>query len=123
MHRSWWGFTLVEVLVALVLLSVGVLGALGVIAVLERQLWRAGARSRAATVLQSRMAELRTLAARTDPPCLDLLSGGAGIAPGPLEAWIVTVEGGGAARRVRARVRFTGRGDVADSVEMVVRCG
>ena len=122
MRRGSHGFTLVEVLVALVLLSVGVLGALGVVAALERQLWRTRARSRAATAMQSRIAELRSIAARTDPACLDLQSGTAGQPPGPLESWVVTADGGGTARRVHASVRFTGRGDVTDSVEAVVRC-
>jgi Tfp pilus assembly protein PilV len=119
MADSSRGIALVEIVVAMMLLAVGLLSAAAALTASERALWRARARSEGALLLANRVATLQTLA-RGDPRCEALQSGTAGTSPGAVESWDVWDEG--ALRRVRLRVRITGPGELADSVEMAVRC-
>jgi len=80
------GFTLVELLVAIVILSVGVLGLASTAAVVTRQIGGGAQQTRAAAVAQTRFEELRSM------PCAaygGLPFTGTGDAGGFREAWAV----------------------------------
>ena len=111
------GFTLVEVLVALVVLSVGVL-ALGASAGAAARLIGQGHRStQAAQLALARIEALRAAA----PGCLGLVNGTASH-PGHLTEWW-TVSGSGRGRSVMVAVRYpTGRHWHEDTLHSMVLC-
>jgi len=93
MTASRAGFTLVEVVVAIVILSVGVVavaGTFGSSARLVGQGWRF---TRAATVASERLETLRRQANSTSPRCTALASGTATSAGNITTTWTVTTSG------------------------------
>jgi prepilin-type N-terminal cleavage/methylation domain-containing protein len=92
MNASRAGFTLVEVVVAIVILSVGVVavaGTFGSSARLVGQGWRF---TRAATVASQRLETLRGQANSTSPRCTALANGTATTA-GITQTWTITTSG------------------------------
>lgn len=90
------GFTLVEMLVAIVVLTVGVLGLAGTSALITRQIGGGAVQSRAATIAASRFELLHA------SDCRNLASGTA-TARGITESWTVSNE----TRRVRVSTTVT----------------
>jgi len=76
------GFTLVEVMVAIVVMAVGVLGLAGSAAVMTRQLSSGSRMARATVIARSRVEQL------TAQDCTKLASGSA-ISSGVSEQWLV----------------------------------
>ena len=66
------GFTLIEVLVAVTVLGIGILGLVGSSAMVTRMIGRGRTDTMAADVLTSRADQLRRIAASTTPPCTAL---------------------------------------------------
>ena len=80
------GFTLVELIVAIIILSVGVLGLASTAAVVTRQIGGGAQQTRAAALAQTRFEELRSI------PCADysLPFTGTSESGGFSESWAVT---------------------------------
>ena len=82
--RARRGFTLVELIIAIVILVVGVLGLASTAAVVMKQITASSMQTRAAMMAQSRLERLRSV------PCAQMASGTA-TTNGVTETWRVTV--------------------------------
>ena len=114
------GFSLIEIMIAIVILSVGVLGMVGTSALVSRMVGQGRRNTQASTVADQRMDLLRQTAMSTSPHCTALASGSAttGIVS---ETWTVT--GAGRSRHVQIVFRYRGnRSTLADTVNTVIFC-
>ncbi len=93
------GFTIVEVVVAIVLLAVGILGLVTTAALVTRMMGRGTRASKAAVLAQQRIEILRAT------PCASL-AGGADTVGAFTRQWTVTTSGN--ARRIQVIVRYVG---------------
>jgi prepilin-type N-terminal cleavage/methylation domain-containing protein len=119
---SWTrrGVSLVEVLVAVLLLTIG-LAPIGYgYAAAARISRRAEARTRIALVLSDRMASLERVAGGTAPPC-EALHQGAGNTAGVDERWMVSDSSGFRVMRLYGRVVLPGL-PLEDSLRFRVWC-
>ena len=107
--RARHGFTLVELIIAIVILVVGVLGLASTAAVVMKQITASSMQTRAAMTAQSRLERLRSI------PCAQMAAGTA-TSNGVTETWRVTVNARTATlvdvvtwaeRRVNRSVTFT----------------
>jgi prepilin-type N-terminal cleavage/methylation domain-containing protein len=117
-----FGFTLIEVLIALIVLGVGVLALTGSSAVVNRMIGRGKVETHAAVLAAGRLEKLR-LAAAISPRCTSPLfrSGGPRWEDGLQESW--SVEPVGQVRRVRVTVAYlTIRGSRSAILETSVSC-
>jgi prepilin-type N-terminal cleavage/methylation domain-containing protein len=117
------GLTLIEVLIAIVVLGVGVIALAGSSALVTRMIGQGKIETRAAQAASRRMEELRLAAGSTTPRCLSpgFAGGGPVIGNGITESW--TVSPAGVARRVRVTVSYlTPRGVRSAGLETVVEC-
>lgn len=120
MNSNTRGFTLIEIIVAIVILSVGVLGMVGSAGLVSRMIGQGKRNTRAGVVALQRMEVLRQTALSTSPHCT-ALAGGTATTNAVNETW--TVSGAGRSRRLRIIVRYqTTRGTLADTVNTVVLC-
>jgi prepilin-type N-terminal cleavage/methylation domain-containing protein len=120
MRRALGGFTLVEVLVALLLLSVGLLPVIYGVGAGIAAARRGTARSRAALALMTRMAFLQRESGLTTPRCARLVSGRAD-SLGLDESW--SVSGSDSVRTVILRVRIAQPNrPLEDSAVVRIRC-
>ncbi len=115
------GFTIVEVLIAIIVLSVGIL-ALATSGGLSFQMLGQGRRfTAAAQTALNRLELLRRTANATSPRCSSLASGSATGTNGTSEVWTVT--GSGFSRNVRVIVSYrTHRGTAADTTNTILDC-
>lgn len=95
MKHNEGGFTLVEVLIAVVVLGVGVTALVGSSALVTRMVGRGASETRAAEAANRRIEGLRLLAYSTTPRCTagGFASGGPVTANGITERWGVSVVG------------------------------
>jgi type IV pilus assembly protein PilV len=107
--RARRGFTLVELIIAIVILVVGVLGLASTAAVVMKQITASSMQTRAAMMADSRLEQLRSV------PCAQMAAGTATV-NGVTETWRVTVNARTATlvdvvtwaeRRVTRSVTFT----------------
>lgn len=121
MIRQERGFTLIEVLVAVVVLSIGVVamvGGFGTSARFNGQAWRF---TRAANIAAQRIETLRRVASTTDPRCTALTSGSATVSGNITEAWTVT--GSGSSRAIVVVVTMPRARSVSrDTVRTTLEC-
>lgn len=103
MPHNTRGSALVELLLALIVFTVGVLALAGTSALSIRMLTEGRLRSRAAWLASDRLEVLRHSAVET-PNCAALLSGSATGRSGELEQWVVA--GTGPVRLVSLTVRY-----------------
>ena len=123
MKQAAAGFTLVEVLIALVVLGVGILALTGSSALVNRMIGRGKVETHAALLAARRVETLRLSAASTSPGCVSpsFAGGGPGWDDGLKQSW--TVEPTGTPRRVRVTVSYlTVRGIRAAVLEAAVPC-
>jgi prepilin-type N-terminal cleavage/methylation domain-containing protein len=116
------GFTLIEVLVAIVVLTIGIMALVGSSASVTRMIGRGKIETRAAQAATRRMEVLR-LAADAAPRCTDsgFASGGPVISGGMSESWQVSETG--KVRQVRVTVTYlTVRGPRTAALETRVAC-
>jgi prepilin-type N-terminal cleavage/methylation domain-containing protein len=114
------GFTLIEIIIAIVILSVGVLGMVGTAGLVSRMIGQGKRNTRAGVVALQRMEILRQAAVSTTPHCT-ALAGGTATSNAITEVWTVT--GAGRSRRIRIIVTYpTTRGTRPDTVNTVVAC-
>ena len=97
------GFTLVELMVAVVILAVGILALVGSTASVTRMIGSGKHTTNAALVAERRLEALRHQARGSTPACSTIASGSA-TGPGYSEQW--TVSGTGASRTLTARVIY-----------------
>lgn len=95
------GFTIVELIVAIMIMTVGVLGLASSAALVSRMMGGGAQQSQAANVALSRFERLRNVAWR----CSNLTSGSA-TTRGMQETWTVAPSGSARAVRVTVTVRF-----------------
>jgi prepilin-type N-terminal cleavage/methylation domain-containing protein len=117
------GFTLAEVLVAVMILSVGLLAIAASSGSVYRMLGYGKLSTQAAHVASSRLELLRREANKTDPRCQSaaLSNGTDTAAPGVIESWSVTGTGG--TRSVVVVVTTpAGHGPAQDSVFSLLDC-
>lgn len=117
------GFTLVEVMIAVVILSVGVIALVGSSSLVTRMIGQGKRTSAAVQVAASRLEALRGASRRSSPPCLDpaFASGGPVTTHGMTESWVVPPSG--TSRTVLAIVTYSRvGGTVTDTLLTVVRC-
>ncbi len=98
------GFTLVELMVAVVILAVGVLALVGSSASVTKMIGSGKHTTNATLVAERRLEALRHVALGSSPVCSTLASGSA-TGVGYTEQW--TVSGTGASRTLVARVIYT----------------
>lgn len=96
------GFTLIEVVISVFIISVGILALLDIAAGSTVMLRDGRLRTRASVVAASRFDNLRLAGAATTPTCTSLSSGSATHAGGVLESW--TVAGSGRTRTITTLV-------------------
>jgi prepilin-type N-terminal cleavage/methylation domain-containing protein len=123
MRRSQSGFTLTEVLVAILVLSVGLIPLVGTSAGVTRMIGRGSMETRAAQAASSRMEVLRLAADAASPRCSDPgFSSGGPITSGSItESWLVPPVG--TVRLIRVTVSYpTFRGPRAAVLETALTC-
>jgi prepilin-type N-terminal cleavage/methylation domain-containing protein len=123
MKHSPSGFTLIEVLVAVVVLTVGIVALVGTSASVTRMIGRGKMETRAAQAASRRMETLRLAAYSTLPRCTDagFASGGPTLSGGMTESWLVPPTG--RIRKVRVTVTYlTVRGPREAMLETALTC-
>jgi prepilin-type N-terminal cleavage/methylation domain-containing protein len=123
MARISNGLTLVEVLVALVILGIGILALSGSSSLITRMIGRGKAETHAAMAASRRVEKLRHAAYATTPRCIaaEFASGGPVIEEGLTQSWTVTPAG--AVRRVRVTVTYLTVAGIRSAVlETAVAC-
>jgi prepilin-type N-terminal cleavage/methylation domain-containing protein len=121
--RRQCGVTLVEILIALVVLAVGIVALAGGSGLVSRMLGHGKVETHAAEVASQRMEQLRRAAASTTPRCTapDFRSGGPVIGSGLTESWVVPPSG--QVRQVRVTVSYlTVRGARTAALETRIEC-
>jgi prepilin-type N-terminal cleavage/methylation domain-containing protein len=121
--RTRCGLTLVEVLIAVVVLAVGIVALAGGSGLVSRMLGQGKVETHAAEVASRRMEQLRLAAAATTPRCTapDFRSGGPVIGAGLTESWVVPSSG--QIRQVRVTVSYlTVRGARSAALETRIEC-
>src|SRR5688572_18455271 len=123
MGRTSRGLTLVEVLIAIVVLGIGVAALAGTSGTVTRMIGRGKVETRAAQAASSRMESLRLAAHGTSPRCTSasFASGGPVLSGSMTESWQVPKSG--KRRRVRVTVTYlTVRGPRTAVLESAVEC-
>lgn len=123
MKRSISGLTLIEVLVAIVVLGIGIVALAGGSSMITRMIGRGKLETHAAHVASRRMEALRLAAASSSPRCTDaaFASGGPAIHDGITESWVVPAAG--KLRMVRVTVTYlTVRGPRSAALETGIEC-
>lgn len=126
MKRSASGFTLVEVLVAIVILSVGLIALVGSSAIATRMIGRGGMETRVAQAAARRLEALRLAAYSTSPRCTAVaFANGGPVATtgvnGVTESWIVPVAG--KVRAVQVNVTYrTVAGNRTANLQTRIEC-
>lgn len=122
--RDERGFTIVEVMVAVMILAVGVLALAGASATVSRMLGRGKSSTLAAQVGMDQLERLRAYAEATDPPCTSTRfasSPGAQVRQGMTLTW--TVPATGQLRDVQVRVSYRiPNGQRSDTLRTRIRC-
>lgn len=121
MSQNEKGFTLVEVLVAVVILSIGLLAVAAGSALTFKMLGAGKRTSRVSAVMVQQMETLRRQANSTDPRCTSVANGTGTPLPGYSAAWTVTTVG--TTRQVRLIVTYpTSGGSDVDTLFGVLEC-
>jgi len=124
MKQKTSGFTLIEVMVAIVILSIGLLALAGATANVSKMVGYGKWATVASQVATRRVETIRQIANSTDPTCTSsaMVSGGPVTAGSMRESW--NISGTGGMRRVLVTVTYPrGRRTVTDTVATIIRCG
>ena len=114
------GFTIVEVLVAVMVLAVGVIALVGSSATITRMIGRGRHDTRAALVAESRLEILRQQARSTTPLCTGLANGTA-TTQGMAESWSIAASGTTRTLTSQVIYRVAGRTDTLQLLT-IIRC-
>jgi prepilin-type N-terminal cleavage/methylation domain-containing protein len=121
--RANRGLTLVEVLIALIVLGVGILALSGSSSMITRMIGRGKSETHAAMAASRRVELLRQAARSSTPRCIaaEFTSGGPVIEDGLTQSWTITPTG--PVRRVRVTVTYlTVRGLRTAVLETAIAC-
>jgi prepilin-type N-terminal cleavage/methylation domain-containing protein len=119
--RSRSGFTLVEVLVAVTILSVGVVAMAGSAGIVTRMVGRGKIDTRAAQLAALKLDSLKVRAYATTPRCTALANGGPDVINNVSLSWTVVVAPTGRTLNVSATYN-TGRGAHTETITTYVDC-
>jgi prepilin-type N-terminal cleavage/methylation domain-containing protein len=119
--RAEAGFTIVEVLIAVVVLAVGIVALVGSTASSTRMIGRGRTATRAVQAATERMEMLRADAYRTSPDCTALADGSDSASTGIVTTWTITGTGSPRTVRVISSYRVPGRLR-ADTLSTQIRC-
>jgi prepilin-type N-terminal cleavage/methylation domain-containing protein len=130
MNQRERGFTLIEVMLAVVLLTIGVMALVGSSALVTRMIGKGKESTIAVQVATARFEKLRTIAASNPTPCsaaAGFVSGSASASPytaGVSEAWTVgPAPAAGTGRDVTVYVTYrNNRGTVTDTLTTTFLC-
>ena len=116
------GFTLIEVMIAVVILAIGVIALMGSSAMVTRMIGAGKHSTQAVEVATRRIENLRRAAYASTPPCTDAaFASGTATGTGYSEVWIVS--GTGALRTVVDTVTYTtARGQKQLGLETRILC-
>jgi prepilin-type N-terminal cleavage/methylation domain-containing protein len=122
--RTQRGFTLIEVMLAVVLLTVGVMALVGSSAMTARMIGRGKSSTLIGQRTSSRFDYLRQLAASTSPPCTSpSFVDGDTTGYHVRETWTITQPNGSSTRLVQLIIRYKAAGrPVADTVKTILLC-
>jgi prepilin-type N-terminal cleavage/methylation domain-containing protein len=123
MKHSRSGFTLIEVLIAIIVLGVGIITLMGGSSSITRMIGRGKMETRAAQAASRRMEILRLAADASSPRCThpEFAAGGPVVSGGVSERW--QVSGAGKVRQVSVTVSYlTVRGVRTARLETRVTC-
>lgn len=121
MIRSKGGFTIIEVIVAILILTTGLLAIAAGSGSVYRMLGSGRRSAYGAALAQTRIEWLRREAARTNPRCTALVAGSTTASNGVSDAWTLTTSGN--TRVVREVVTTTTpRGSSRDTVFALIEC-
>jgi prepilin-type N-terminal cleavage/methylation domain-containing protein len=122
--RTQRGFTLIEVMLAVVLLTVGVMALVGSSAMTARMIGRGKSSTLIGQRTSSRFDYLRQLAASTSPACTSPnFVAGDSTRYGVRETWTITQPAGPNTRMVELVLRYKAAGrPVADTVKTFILC-
>ena len=115
------GFTIIEVLIAIVVLAIGIIALVGSSASSTRMIGRGRSATRAVQAATERMEILRADAYRTTPDCTALANGSDSASTGVVTTWTITGAGTPRTVRVISRYRVPGRLK-ADTLTTQIRC-
>jgi prepilin-type N-terminal cleavage/methylation domain-containing protein len=115
------GFTIVEVLIAVMILSVGVVAMAGSSALVTRMIGRAKSDTRAAQLATQRIEMLRVIAASTNPRCT-ALANGAATTDNVALAWTVVAPAGGGRNLVVTATYATPGGPQVETLTTFIEC-
>jgi len=120
--RSRSGFTLVEVLIAVTVLSVGIIALAGNAAMATRMIGRGKSDTQAAQLATLKGDSLRARAYATDPRCTALVNG-TSTASAVTLSWTVTVPASGIGRNVSVSASYqTPRGAHTEVLTTYIEC-
>lgn len=123
MTKNTAGFTIVEVLVAVMVLSIGVIALMGSTAMTTRMIGQGRRTTMAMEVASRRLETLRAMANRTNPLCSagSFASGGPVTTDGVTETWVVPAAG--SSRAVHAIVTYMRAGGTyTDTLQTMIQC-
>jgi prepilin-type N-terminal cleavage/methylation domain-containing protein len=127
-HRSEQGFTIIEIMLAVVLLTVGVMALVGSSALATRMIGRGGVSTQVTQVALARADLLRAYAASTSPGCTNAnIANGSATTPTSMgtitETWQITGNVGDPTRDVRMMFTYrVPRGTRTDTTMITLYC-
>ena len=124
-HRSEQGFTIIEILLAVVVLSVGVMALVGSSAMATRMIGRGGTSTLVTQVAAARVDLLRSYAASTSPGCTDAtrVKSDTATTSGIGEKWELLGAAGDNTRNVRMMFTYrVPRGSRTDTMMITLYC-
>lgn len=122
--RNEQGFTIIEVMIAVVLLTIGVMALVGTSAMVTRMIGRGRGSTIVAQVASSRADVLRQIAASTTPGCTSgNLASGTATTSGISERWTLLGNPGATTRDVRLELSYrTARQARTDTITVTLYC-
>jgi prepilin-type N-terminal cleavage/methylation domain-containing protein len=123
-RRAEQGFTLIEVMLAVIVLSVGVMALVGSSALATRMIGRSNVSSRVSQVESGRVELLRAYAAQTSPGCTNpQVVSDTATTLGIGERWVLQGNAGDATRPVQMMFTYqTARGVRTDTSTFTLYC-
>ena len=123
-RRSEQGFTIIEIMLAVIVLSIGVMALVGSSALATRMIGRGNISSRVTQVASARAELLRAFAAQTSPGCTNpAVANGNAVTNGITESWTLLGNPGDFTRDVLLALTYrVPRGTRSDTMMITLYC-